>query len=83
MSNGYTGSDSANEAEAIHIEDSLALNRALRQVNNNSTGICEECDEAIPEARLALVPMARYCVCCQSQKDGSGPRVILRNVYVP
>ncbi|QRE00497.1 hypothetical protein [Burkholderia phage BCSR129] len=86
MSNGYTGSDSANEAEANHIADSLALHASLRQVNSNTTGDCEDCGEPIPAARLEAIPNACYCVACQSKFEGAGsnkPRLLLRNVYVP
>ncbi|WVR18159.1 DksA-like zinc-finger protein [Burkholderia phage Bm1] len=83
MSNGYTGSDSANEAEAIHIEDSLALNRALRQINDNNSGDCEECGEPIPAARLAVVSNAKFCVHCQAVADKVRPGFVCRNTYVP
>lgn len=83
MSNGYTGSDSASEAELIHIQDSLALNRALRPRNVNESGVCLDCGEDIPAARLEAVPNAACCVHCQAERDKKGPRLILRNVYVP
>ena len=83
MSNGYTGSDSANEAETNHIADSLALNQALRQINDNVTGVCQECDEPIPLARLAVVSRAKFCVHCQAVADKSRPGFVCRNVYVP
>jgi len=83
MSNGYTGSDSANEAEANHHADSLALQISLRQVNANQTGDCLECGEPISEARLKLIPNARCCVACQSEQDKIKPKYRLNNVYVP
>ena len=30
---------------------------------------CEECEEAIPEARRKAVPGVRYCVSCQSELE--------------
>lgn len=83
MSNGYTGSDSANEAEAIHIADSIALQRALRTPNLNQTEDCLECGEEIPAARRALIPNVRCCVKCQSELDKIKPKYRLNNVYVP
>ncbi len=83
MSNGYTGSDSANEAEAIHVEDSLALNRMLRQENKNTTGECEDCGNPIPAERLKYIPNAACCVTCQSVRDTKIRRFVCRNTYVP
>jgi DnaK suppressor protein len=37
---------------------------ALRKIETNEFGICEECQKSIPEARLELVPFAQYCVIC-------------------
>ena len=83
MSNGYTGSDSASEAEQNHIEDSLALHRAAQQVNDNETGACECCGEDIPAARLRAIPNAKYCVHCQGKAELSPIRNVCRNIYVP
>ena len=83
MSNGYTSSDSASEAELNQIEDSLALHRSLKSVQINSTGECLGCGEAIPMARLRLIPNANYCVKCQSAAEKNKTRVVCRNTYVP
>lgn len=34
--------------------------------------LCENCDEEIPAARIALVPDTRLCVLCASVKEFSG-----------
>jgi phage/conjugal plasmid C-4 type zinc finger TraR family protein len=34
---------------------------------------CEECGEAIPEARRQALPGVRLCVACQSRRDADGP----------
>jgi DnaK suppressor protein len=70
-------------AQIAHTEDALAINRASRVVNDNDSGVCEECDNPIPLARLAAMPGARYCVQCQSLHEKAGPKFIARNPYVP
>ena len=32
-------------------------------------GLCENCDDPIPLRRLEIMPWARFCVVCQSQRD--------------
>ncbi|HLH18259.1 MAG TPA: TraR/DksA family transcriptional regulator [Bryobacteraceae bacterium] len=38
---------------------------ALRRIDNETYGICAECEEPISAKRLDAVPWARYCVTCQ------------------
>ena len=38
-------------------------------------GLCEECGEKIPEARLMIVPEATRCVPCQQEMEQSGSRI--------
>ncbi|MDQ2776620.1 MAG: TraR/DksA family transcriptional regulator [Acidobacteriota bacterium] len=42
-----------------------AIDAALDRLNLGDYGICEECDESIPEKRLKVVPWTRYCLHCQ------------------
>jgi DnaK suppressor protein len=42
---------------------------ALERIKFGEYGICEECGEPIPEARLRLFPAARFCVRCQEDMD--------------
>jgi RNA polymerase-binding transcription factor DksA len=37
---------------------------ALERMRLGKFGLCEECQSAIPKARLQAVPYARYCVDC-------------------
>jgi DnaK suppressor protein len=41
---------------------------ALNRVDRGTYGICEGCDEPIPEARLRALPWARYCVKCTERR---------------
>ncbi len=42
---------------------------AFRKLQNNTYGLCEECGEEIDIKRLAVNPLARYCVACKTQKE--------------
>lgn len=46
-----------------------ALDRALERLAAGTHGQCDRCQLAIPEARLAAVPEARFCVPCQSRAE--------------
>jgi len=37
---------------------------ALDRMKQGAYGLCEECQAAIPKARLQAVPYARHCVAC-------------------
>ncbi len=40
------------------------VDEALWKLRSNGYGICNQCEESIPMARLDLVPFAQYCVGC-------------------
>lgn len=85
MASSYIGSDGAAVAEQYHVEDSLALHKLQKPINDNESGICqdEDCGVAIPEARLRAIPHARFCVSCQAKRDANPQQFICRNVFVP
>ena len=37
---------------------------ALEIIDNGKYGICSECEEPIPEARLKVIPFAAHCIEC-------------------
>ena len=47
----------------------LMIDDALEAIEDGDYGLCEECDEAINEKRLQLMPFARFCVSCQSELE--------------
>jgi DnaK suppressor protein len=50
-----------------------AIEDALNQLRVGRYGRCEDCDTAIPIARLRALPFARTCVPCQRRRDeGAG-----------
>lgn len=47
------------------------LRAALKKIDERDYGWCEECGEAIPEARLEIDPAADYCVACAQRLESS------------
>lgn len=46
-----------------------AINEALEKIHEGSYGICEECGDKIGPGRLKVMPLAKYCVSCQSRME--------------
>jgi DnaK suppressor protein len=46
-----------------------AIDEALHRVETGTFGICMDCEEAIPPARLDAVPWTRLCVTCKERRD--------------
>jgi DnaK suppressor protein len=42
------------------------IDRALEKIENGTYGLCEQCGEPIPDARLQALPQAALCVACKS-----------------
>jgi DnaK suppressor protein len=42
---------------------------AFRKLQNNTFGLCEECGVEIDIKRLAVNPLARYCIICKTRKE--------------
>jgi DnaK suppressor protein len=45
------------------------IDEALERVRDGTFGICEECDKAVPAARLEAIPYARLCAACQLKEE--------------
>lgn len=68
MASGWANEDAVNEQINSTIEDAVARVRGdLPQ--GESLLECEECGEAIPEARRKAMPGVRLCITCQQNKD--------------
>jgi DnaK suppressor protein len=51
-------------------ESSIALIRlTLKSTPVNTSGLCEDCDNPIGEARLQAQPTARRCIYCQKEYE--------------
>jgi DnaK suppressor protein len=44
----------------------VEIDRALQKIEDGTYGICEQCGETIPDARLQALPYAALCVTCKS-----------------
>ncbi len=42
------------------------IDRALAKIDSGTYGVCEQCGEQIPDARLQALPQAALCVACKS-----------------
>jgi DnaK suppressor protein len=55
---------SVRDKEKLH-----AINEALDKLKEDTYGVCEECGEKIGPGRLKVMPLARYCVSCQTKLE--------------
>jgi DnaK suppressor protein len=64
-------SKSINEAALKKAKDTLSkLERALARIDNPDFGLCTECEEPIPSARLMILPETDLCVQCAENMSG-------------
>jgi len=48
-------------------EKLFAINEALEKLKEGTYGICEDCGDKVGQGRLKVMPLAKYCVNCQSR----------------
>jgi DnaK suppressor protein len=60
------------ESERRRSRELVALGNALSRIENQSYGICTECDEDINPRRLEVDPVAQLCITCASKLEQSG-----------
>lgn len=54
-------------------EELNSIEEALERIQENTYGICEECEKVIPRARLVALAHARLCLeCKKKEEDGGG-----------
>ena len=64
-------SKSINEAALGKARDTRSqLERALAKIDAPDFGLCRECDEPIPSARLKILPETDLCVQCAENCSG-------------
>ena len=62
------GNKSINEAALREARNTLAkLERALKLIDQPGFGLCRECEEPIPLARLMIMPESDMCVECAEE----------------
>ena len=52
-----------------------AIDRAMAKLATVNYGVCEDCDEEIPEKRLLAVPEASLCTRCQDIREREASRI--------
>lgn len=45
------------------------LNQSLKKIYDGTYGVCEICGEMVSEARLEVIPYARYCIECMNKEE--------------
>jgi phage/conjugal plasmid C-4 type zinc finger TraR family protein len=68
MAGGWARDGAVQDQIDDSVKDAVAAARA-RLAGGEGSEWCEECGEAIPEARRKALPHARTCVACQSERD--------------
>lgn len=58
-----------------------AIEQALEKLAAGTYGICAECGCDIPVQRLAIQPLASYCVACQEELDRMAKHDALSNKH--
>lgn len=56
----------------ILVREVREIDEALEKMRNGDYGICESCDEEIPEGRLKARPNARFCIRCKDEMEKRG-----------
>lgn len=61
--------------QRVEVQTALAhqVRSALARIEDGTYGLCERCEEPIPEKRLAAVPWAGLCAPCQARTESAGP----------
>ncbi len=59
--------EALNGLQAAQLEK---IDHALARIEDGTYGSCESCGEAIPAARLEVMPSATLCVDCQASSRG-------------
>ena len=55
---------------------------AIQKIEEGEYGICSQCEEPIPEARLQVVPFTEFCTQCLSEME-KNPKADHRNDEEP
>ncbi len=49
-----------------------SISQALRNLDDGTYGVCQDCSKPIGEARLKAKPYARLCIDCKSEREKNG-----------
>ncbi len=73
MATGWAGDGAVQDQIDATVKDGIKRARSQLPTGPSRTH-CEECGNAIPEARRAAFPGVRFCVTCQSALDADAAR---------
>lgn len=45
------------------------IDEAIARIDDKAYGVCPNCDDSIPVARLRALPWAKYCIDCQERVE--------------
>lgn len=68
MATGWAGDNAVNEQIEATVKDGV-LRAQSRLPSGPGASHCEDCGEAIPEARRSAIPGVRRCLTCQEAAD--------------
>jgi len=74
MAGGWSRDGAVQDQIDASVEDAIELARS-RLPRGESLHHCEECNDAIPQARRKAIPGVRLCVSCQSDLDEQQARL--------
>jgi DnaK suppressor protein len=68
-----TSQVTAERSEAVALANTLRdhladVEHALKKIEDGRYGVCESCEQEIPETRLEAIPAGRLCMNCASGK---------------
>ena len=68
------GSDTHEQEKTAYLIDTehqkiKLITAALKRVHNKTYGFCEICGCSIGEARLKIIPYARFCIECKTKEE--------------
>ncbi|MFP4132070.1 MAG: DksA/TraR family C4-type zinc finger protein [Thiohalospira sp.] len=69
MAGGWAKEGAVQQQIDDTVEDAVAAARSRLPDGEAGPEHCEECGEAIPEARRRAVPGVRLCITCQEARD--------------
>lgn len=78
MAGGWSKDGAVQDQIDASVDDAVKLARSRLPVGKSLTH-CEECGEAIPEARRQAIPGVHLCVTCQSELDEDQEKLALYN----
>jgi len=68
------GSDTQEQEKIAYLieteyQKSKLINVAIKKVYDKTYGVCEMCGSIIGEARLKVIPYARFCIECKTKEE--------------